>query len=80
VENAEEALKIGDEIQTAVINVDPKRHKIGLSIKDVDRYQTQQTRKEAAPTTYEDDTSDFGRMLKEGLEKRAREANDGQES
>ena len=79
VENAEEALKIGDEIQTAVINVDPKRHKIGLSIKDVDRYQTQQVRKEAAPT-YEDDTSDFGRMLKEGLERRARESNSGQES
>jgi small subunit ribosomal protein S1 len=80
VEKAEEALKIGDEIQTAVINVDPKRHKIGLSIKDVDRYQTQQARKEAVPTTYEDDTSDFGRMLKEGLEKRAREANSGQDS
>ena len=79
VENAEEALKNGDEIQTAVINVDPKRHKIGLSIKDVDRYQTQQARKEAAPT-YEDDTSDFGRMLKEGLERRSREANSGQES
>jgi len=79
VENAEESLKIGDEIQTAVINVDPKRHKIGLSIKDVDRYQTQQARKEAAPT-YEDDTSDFGRMLKEGLERRSREANSGQES
>jgi small subunit ribosomal protein S1 len=80
VEKAEEALKMGDEIQTAVINVDPKRHKIGLSIKDVDRYQTQQARKEAVPTTYEDDTSDFGRMLKEGLEKRAREANSGQDS
>jgi len=79
VEKAEEALKIGDEIQTAVINVDPKRHKIGLSIKDVDRYQTQQSRKEAAPA-YEDDTSDFGRMLKEGLERRAREANNSQES
>ena len=79
VEKAEEAVKTGDEIQAAVINVDPKKHKIGLSIKDVDRYQTQQARKEAQPV-YEDDTSDFGRMLKEGLERRAREANSGQES
>jgi small subunit ribosomal protein S1 len=79
VEKAEEAVKTGDEIQAAVINVDPKKHKIGLSIKDVDRYQAHQTRKEAQPA-YEDDTSDFGRMLKEGLEKRAREANSGQES
>jgi small subunit ribosomal protein S1 len=79
VEKAEEAVKTGDEIQAAVINVDPKKHKIGLSIKDVDRYQTHQARKEAQPV-YEDDTSDFGRMLKEGLERRAREANSGQES
>jgi small subunit ribosomal protein S1 len=79
VEKAEEAVKTGDEIQAAVINVDPKKHKIGLSIKDVDRYQAHQARKEAQPA-YEDDTSDFGKMLKEGLEKRAREANSGQES
>ena len=79
VEKAEEAVKTGDEIQAAVINVDPKKHKIGLSIKDVDRYQTNQARKEAQPV-YEDDTSDFGKMLKEGLERRAREANSGQES
>jgi predicted RNA-binding protein with RPS1 domain len=79
VEKAEEAIKTGDEIQAAVINVDPKKHKIGLSIKDVDRYQTHQARKEPQPV-YEDDTSDFGRMLKEGLERRAREANSGRES
>jgi small subunit ribosomal protein S1 len=79
VEKAEEAVKTGDEIQAAVINVDPKKHKIGLSIKDVDRYQGQQARKEPQPA-YEDDTSDFGRMLKEGLERRAREANNGRES
>jgi small subunit ribosomal protein S1 len=79
VEKAEDALKAGSEIQAVVINVDPRRHKIGLSIKDVERYQTQQARKEAAPT-YEDDTSDFGRMLKEGLERRAREANSSRES
>ena len=79
VEKAEEAIKTGDEIQAAVINVDPKKHKIGLSIKDVDRYQSNQARKEAQPV-YEDDTSDFGRMLKEGLERRARETNSGQES
>lgn len=79
VEKAEDALKAGSEIQAVVINVDPRRHKIGLSIKDVERYQTQQARKEAAPT-YEDDTSDFGRMLKEGLERRAREADSSRES
>ena len=79
VEKAEDALKAGSEIQAVVINVDPRRHKIGLSIKDVERYQTQQARKETA-AAYEDDTSDFGRMLKEGLERRAREANSSRES
>ena len=73
VENATEVTKVGDEIQAVVINVDPKRHKIGLSIKDIDRYQAHPPRKEPS-TAYYDDTSDFGRMLKEGLEKRAREA------
>ena len=43
------------------------------SIKDIERYRTQSTHKEASPA-YDDDTSDFGRMLKEGLERRAREA------
>jgi small subunit ribosomal protein S1 len=79
VEKAEDALKAGSEIQAVVINVDPRRHKIGLSIKDVERYQTQQPHKETA-AAYEDDTSDFGRMLKEGLERRAREANTSRES
>jgi small subunit ribosomal protein S1 len=79
VEKAEDAVKVGNEIQAVVINVDPRRHKIGLSIKDVERYQTQHARKEAA-AAYEDDTSDFGRMLKEGLERRAREANSSRES
>jgi len=78
VEKAEEVIKIGDEIQAVVINVDPKRHKIGLSVKDVDRYQAG-SRKEAS-TLYEEDTSDFGRMLKEGLERRAREGNNLRES
>jgi small subunit ribosomal protein S1 len=79
VEKAEDAVKVGNEIQAVVINVDPRRHKIGLSIKDVERYQNQHARKEAA-AAYEDDTSDFGRMLKEGLERRAREANSSRES
>ena len=79
VEKAEDALKAGSEIQAVVINVDPRRHKIGLSIKDVERYQTQQARKEPQ-AAYEDDTSDFGRMLKEGLERRARETNSSRES
>jgi small subunit ribosomal protein S1 len=78
VEKAEEAVKSGDEIQVVVINVEPKKHKIGLSIKEVERYQAQQGRKEASPA-YEDDTSDFGRMLKEGLERRAREADNTRE-
>jgi small subunit ribosomal protein S1 len=73
VEKAADVVKVGDEIQAVVINVDPKKHKIGLSIKEVDRYQSQASRKEASATYY-DDTSDFGRMLKEGLERRAREA------
>jgi predicted RNA-binding protein with RPS1 domain len=73
VEKATEVAKVGDEIQAVVINVDPKKHKIGLSIKEVDRYQSQASRKETSAPYY-DDTSDFGRMLKEGLERRAREA------
>jgi small subunit ribosomal protein S1 len=73
VEKATEVAKVGDEIQAVVINVDPKRHKIGLSIKDIERYQEQSPRKEPSAPYY-DDTSDFGRMLKEGLERRAREA------
>jgi len=72
VETASEVTKAGDEIQAVVINVDPKKHKIGLSIKDIDRYRAH-PQKETSPT-YDDDTSDFGRMLKEGLERRAREA------
>jgi small subunit ribosomal protein S1 len=78
VEKAEEVVKAGDEIQAVVINVEPKKHKIGLSIKEVERYQAQHGRKEASPA-YDDDTSDFGRMLKEGLERRAREANNTRE-
>jgi len=49
VEKAEDALKAGSEIQAVVINVDPRRHKIGLSIKDVERYQTQQPTKKPRP-------------------------------
>ncbi len=78
VEDPSEVAKAGDEIQAIIINVDPKKHKIGLSIKDVDRAQAQASHKETSPA-YDDDTSDFGRMLKEGLEKRAREANDVRE-
>jgi small subunit ribosomal protein S1 len=72
VEKAGDVVKAGDEIQAVVINVDPKKHKVGLSIKDIDSYQSNPLRKDNAPL-YDDDTSDFGRMLKEGLEKRARE-------
>jgi small subunit ribosomal protein S1 len=73
VENPQDVAKVGEEIQSVVINVDPKKHKIGLSIKDLEQAQEKLAKKETAPA-YEDDTSDFGRMLKEGLEKRAREA------
>jgi len=77
VEKATEVVKVGDEIQAVVINVDAKKHKIGLSIKDVDRYRAH-PRKEVS-AVYDDDTSDFGRMLKAGLERRAREANHPEE-
>ncbi len=77
VEKASEVTKAGDEIQAVVINVDPKKHKIGLSVKDIDRYRAH-PQKETSPT-YDDDTSDFGRMLKEGLERRAREADNFRE-
>lgn len=72
VEKATEVTKVGDEVKAVVINVDPKKHKIGLSIKEIGRSQAHPSRKESTPV-YDDDTSDFGRMLKEGLEKRARE-------
>jgi small subunit ribosomal protein S1 len=73
VEQPTDVVKAGDEVEAVVINVEPRKHKIGLSIKDIERYRTQASGKEASPA-YEDDTSDFGRMLKEGLERRAREA------
>jgi len=75
VEKANEVAKVGDEIQAVVINVDPKKHKIGLSIKDVERYQSSAHRKEMSTQYNNADTSDFGRMLKEGLERRARQNN-----
>ncbi|MBI4495388.1 MAG: 30S ribosomal protein S1, partial [Deltaproteobacteria bacterium] len=78
VEKASEVIKVGDEVQAVVINIESKKHKIGLSIKDMDMYHPTPTRKEAA--AYEDDTSDFGRMLKEGLERRAREIDQGSDS
>ncbi len=73
VEQPTDVVKAGDEVEAVVINVEPRKHKIGLSIKDIGRYQAQSSRKETSPA-YDDDTSDFGRMLKEGLERRAREA------
>ena len=72
VEKASEVAKVGDEVKAVIINVDPKKHKIGLSIKEIGRAQAHPSRKESTPA-YDDDTSDFGRMLKEGLERRARE-------
>ena len=78
VDKAGEVVNAGDEIQAVVINVDPKKHKIGLSLKDMTRYQGPAPRKEAPPV-FEDDTSDFGRMLKEGLERKAREAENDKE-
>jgi small subunit ribosomal protein S1 len=78
VDKASEVVNAGDEIQAVVINVDPKKHKIGLSLKDLTRYQGAAARKEAPPA-FEDDTSDFGRMLKEGLERKAREAENNKE-
>jgi small subunit ribosomal protein S1 len=73
VEQPTDVVKAGEEVEAVVINVEPRKHKIGLSIKDIGRYQAQSSRKEPSPD-YDDDTSDFGRMLKEGLERRAREA------
>ncbi len=78
VDKAAEVVNAGDEIQAVVINVDPKKHKIGLSLKDMTRYQGPAPRKEAPPA-FEEDTSDFGRMLKEGLERKAREAENDKE-
>ena len=78
VDKAAEVVNAGDEIQAVVINVDPKKHKIGLSLKDMTRYQGPASQKEAPPA-FEDDTSDFGRMLKEGLERKARDAENNKE-
>lgn len=73
VEKAAEVVKEGQEVEAVIINVDPKKHKIGLSFKALNRGQSRSGRKNLA-LNYEEDTSDFGRMLKEGLERRARES------
>ena len=78
VEKTSEVVNAGDEIQAVVINVDPKKHKIGLSLKDLSRYQGAPSPRRKRRPTFEDDTSDFGRMLKEGLERKAREAENDQ--
>lgn len=73
VEKAADVVKEGQEVEAVIINVDPKKHKIGLSFKALNRVQSRSSRKNLA-LNYEEDTSDFGRMLKEGLERRARES------
>ncbi|MGC8810119.1 MAG: 30S ribosomal protein S1, partial [bacterium] len=73
VEKAADVVKEGQEVEAVIINVDPKKHKIGLSFKALNRAQSRSGRK-ALALNYEEDTSDFGRMLKEGLERRARES------
>lgn len=79
VEKAADVVKEGEEVQAVIINVDPKKHKIGLSFKALSRHQGQSARKNASPIYNDDDTSDFGRMLKEGLERRARESENQKE-
>ncbi len=73
VEKPGDVVKEGEEVEAVIINVDPKKHKIGLSFKALNRVQSRSARKNLA-LNYEEDTSDFGRMLKEGLERRARES------
>lgn len=73
VEKAADVVKEGQEVEAIIINVDPKKHKIGLSFKALNRVQSRSGRKNLALND-EEDTSDFGRMLKEGLERRARES------
>jgi small subunit ribosomal protein S1 len=73
VEKAADVVKEGQEVEAVIINVDPKKHKIGLSFKALTRVPSRSSRKNLA-LNYEEDTSDFGRMLKEGLERRARES------
>lgn len=73
VEKAADVVKEGQEVEAVIINVDPKKHKIGLSFKALNRAASRSARKNLV-SNYEEDTSDFGRMLKEGLERRARES------
>ncbi len=73
VEKAADVVQEGQEVQALIINVDPKKHKIGLSFKALNRGSSRSSRKSPV-LNYEEDTSDFGRMLKEGLERRARES------
>lgn len=73
VEKAADVVKEGQEVEAVIINVDPKKHKIGLSFKALNRAPSRSGRKNLV-LNYEEDTSDFGRMLKEGLERRARES------
>jgi ribosomal protein S1 len=72
VEQPTEVVQVGDEIQTVIINVEPAKHRIGLSIKDVSHNQSSPSRtKTSAPC--DDDPSEFGRILNEGLKKRGSE-------
>ncbi len=73
VEKAADVVQEGQEVEAVIINVDPKKHKIGLSFKALNRSSSRSSRKSPV-LNYEEDTSDFGRMLKEGLERRARES------
>jgi len=72
VEQPAEVVQVGDEIQAVVISVEPGKHRIGLSVKDVAYNQSSSSRAKTS-VPYDDDPSEFGRMLKEGLKKRASE-------
>ena len=72
VEKVEEVIQEGQEIEAVVINVEPKEHKIGLSYRNIERYESHPYRNEVLAN--DDDTSEFGRMLKENLERRMRRA------
>ncbi len=78
VEKVEEVIQVGEEIETMVINVEPKKQKIGLSLKDVDSDQALSSHQETS-ADYGEDTSGFGLLLKEKLERRTRWANNRRE-
>ncbi|MDR2190870.1 MAG: S1 RNA-binding domain-containing protein [Candidatus Peribacteria bacterium] len=68
VNNPNEVVKIGQEVKVKLILLDPKNRKIGLSMKDIDENEKEQT---SAPAKKKTDLADIAKKLEE--EEKAKE-------